>query len=65
MDRGELAERRGLVQADLKAWESAGLARLAEISRLLDTADFAHKPRQRLAAVEELSLDKEKTIAEV
>ena len=48
----QLAERLGLVQADLKAWESAGLARLAEISRLLDTADFAHKPRQRLAAVD-------------
>jgi exonuclease SbcC len=48
----QLAERLGLVQADLRAWESAGLARLAEVSRLLETADFAHKSRQRLAALD-------------
>jgi exonuclease SbcC len=48
----QLAERLGLVQAELKAWESAGLARLAEVSRLLETADFAHKARQKLAALD-------------
>jgi exonuclease SbcC len=48
----QLAERLGLLQADLRAWESAGLARLAEMSRLLDTADFAQESRKRLAALD-------------
>jgi exonuclease SbcC len=48
----QLTERLGLMQAGLKAWESAGPARLAEVSRLLETGDFAHKSRQRLAALD-------------
>jgi exonuclease SbcC len=48
----QLTERLGLVQADLRAWETSGLARLSELSRLIESADFAHQSRQKLAALD-------------